>query len=104
MNSQQRQSADYAQEPGKKRKWFSQRKLLIFTVLLVAGVIAIIWILSTLSIIPNTWSPISYLVVPFIGAVLSSFQSLHLFTSSLQHDPGTHSQHLLSSYEFCAHH
>ncbi len=104
MNSQQRQSADYAQEPGKKRKWFSQRKLLIFTVLLVAGVIAIIWILSTLSIIPNTWYPISYLVVTIIGAVLSSFESLHLFASSHQNEPGTHSEHLLSSYDISAHH
>jgi tetratricopeptide (TPR) repeat protein len=75
---QQEQQPDKLQKYGKRHKKLFQRTLVIFTVIIFAIAIAIIWILSSLSIISRSWATISSIIVTVLGVVFAFLQSLHL--------------------------
>src|SRR5205823_3100537 len=87
MATQQQEQPTQLQGRRKKGKGLSQRKLIIATVVLIALVVAIIWILSSLSIIPNSWAAISSIIVAVFGTLFAFLQSLHLFLPPDTHEP-----------------
>src|SRR5712692_4345329 len=79
--------ATRVQRQQKNRKWLSRKALFIFTVVLIALAVTIIWILSSLAIIPQSLAAISSIIVTVLGALFTFLQSLHLFFTPDKHEP-----------------
>jgi tetratricopeptide (TPR) repeat protein len=92
---QQEQQPGKLNAPVKKRKRPSQRTLVITTVIIIALAISIIWILSSLGIIPRSWATISSIIVTVLGVVFAFLQSLHLFFPPDTHRSQVASEHAL---------
>src|SRR5438477_424008 len=95
MAKQHQEQSANPQIETKKRGGSSQRKLIITAVVLIAFVVAIIWILSSLSIIPNSWAAISSIIVAVFGTLFAFLQSLHLFLPPDAHEPSAIPEHVL---------
>lgn len=95
MATQQREQLTKPHGRRKKGKRVSLRELIIVTVILIALVVAIIWILSSLSIIPNTWAAISSITVAVLGTLFAFLQSLHLFLPPNTHETSGIPEHPL---------
>ncbi len=63
------------QEQGQKRRWLSRRTLLTITILLAALVIIIVWILSSLGIIPTPLASALSAIVSVAGVVVAILPS-----------------------------
>jgi tetratricopeptide (TPR) repeat protein len=63
------------QEQGQKRRWLSRRALLTITILLAALVIIIVWILSSLGIIPTPLASALSAIVSVAGVVVAILPS-----------------------------
>src|SRR6185312_4701587 len=81
----QAQQPDKLPQQRERHKWLSQRTIIILTVILIAVIIAIIWILSTLGTIPKTWATISSMIITVLGALFTFLQSSHLFIPPDKH-------------------
>lgn len=78
--SSQGQQFDKSQEQIKKHKWFSRKPLLIVTIVIAAIIITIVWLLSSLAIIPTLWASILSAILTILGVlvtVLSLIASSH---------------------------
>ena len=96
---QPEQKLDKPHVKGKQRKNPPQRTLVIITVILIALAVAIIWILSSLRIVPASWAAISSIIVAVFGAVFTFLQSLHIFFPPAAHESPVVPEHAyLSSY------
>ncbi len=79
MTTQQEQQPEQLDTRGRKHRRNSRRSLIIITVLLLACVISVIWILSYLNVIPSFLAAIFTFIIAVLGAVFAFFQSIHLF-------------------------
>lgn len=87
------QQLDDPQRGGKRRKWLSRRTLVIVTVIVIviAFALTIVWILSSLRIIPSSWATILSIIVTVLGALFTLFQYLHVFFRSDRTEPHAYS-------------
>lgn len=81
METQQR--ARQAHGP-KRHKWFSRRLFLIITLVTVALVVASVWIVSSLGIIPSFWATILSIVATVSGLAVSFWPLVYS-----SHDPAS---------------
>src|SRR6266480_1065726 len=82
---QQGQPLDKSPVRSRRRTAFFQRMLFIIIVSILALVVATIWILGSLKIIPNSWASIASIIIAVLGAVFTIFQAMHLFIPGDKH-------------------